>query len=340
MSAADPPPIVETRDVGKRFALPSHFLQRDKPVLQALRGVSLSIRPGEAFCVVGESGCGKTTIGRVIMGLLDPSEGSVFYRGARIDALGEERRRPYRRKMQMVFQNPYGSLNPRMSIYQTLTEPLRILADGMREAAMAEKVAAVMESVGADPAWLARMPHEFSGGQRQRISIARALVTDPEFIVADEPISALDVSIQAQVLNLLAEARRERKLTYFFITHDLSVVEHFGDRVAVMYLGAVVELAPVAEIFARPRHPYTQLLLSAIPRLEGGAFARKRTLGEPPDPIKPPSGCAFRTRCPLANDRCARERPALRPVGGDGFAACHAVEENRAQGAATAPQAP
>lgn len=319
-------PLVTARDVAVRFAMPSHFLQRHKPVLHALRGVDVSIERGEAFCVVGESGCGKTTLGRAIMGLQPLSAGEIHYEGTRIDSLNEADRRPFRRKMQMIFQNPYASLNPRMTVGQTLAEPLKILEGGMGRADIDAKIESVMLSVGASADWAKKMPHEFSGGQRQRISIARALITDPEFIVADEPISALDVSIQAQVLNLMSEARRKRGLTYFFITHDLSVVEHFGDRVAVMYLGEVVELSPVDKIFDAPQHPYTRLLLSAIPRIGGKAFDTERPPGEIPTAIDPPKGCAFASRCPLVHDRCRVENPKLKPTPTGTMAACHAID--------------
>jgi peptide/nickel transport system ATP-binding protein len=319
---------VEVRGLEMRFAMPTHFLSREKPVLHAVNGVDTAVRQGEAFCVVGESGCGKTTLGRIIMGLLAPSAGEVHFDGTRIDALSERRRRPFRARMQMVFQNPYASLNPRRTVFDTLSEPLRHLSPQMRNGEVREAVEAVMVAVGADPKWGRRMPHEFSGGQRQRIAIARALVTDPEFVVADEPISALDVSIQAQILNLMTKAREERGLTYLFITHDLSVVQHFGDRVAVMYLGQIVELAEVETLFDRPRHPYTRLLLDAIPKLEGGSFERERKPGELPNPIKPPPGCPFAPRCSLADKRCRAERPALLPAG-PAQVACFAVEEGR-----------
>jgi len=322
----DAAPLLSAEGVEVRFPMPSHFLQRHKPVLHALRGVDVNIRRGEAFCVVGESGCGKTTLGRVIMGLLNPSAGEISYDGTRIDTLDEGDRRPFRRKMQMIFQNPYASLNPRMTVRQTLAESLLYLGEGMTAGQVTDKIEETKEAVGASAEWGARMPHEFSGGQRQRISIARALITDPEFIVADEPISALDVSIQAQVLNLLSKARQERGLTYFFITHDLSVVEHFGDRVAVMYLGEVVELSPVAEIFEAPQHPYTRLLLSAIPRIGGNAFQAERAPGEIPTAIDPPRGCAFASRCPLAHDRCRVENPTLKRTPTGTLAACHAIE--------------
>ena len=320
--------LVEVRGLEKRFAMPTHFLSREKPVLHALNGVDAVVRQGEAFCVVGESGCGKTTLGRIVMGLTEPSNGEVHFDGTRIDNLSDSRRRPFRARMQMVFQNPYASLNPRRTVFDTLAEPLRHLSPRMRRAEVREAVEAVMLAVGADPKWGRRMPHEFSGGQRQRIAIARALITDPEFIVADEPISALDVSIQAQILNLMTKAREERGLTYLFITHDLSVVQHFGDRVAVMDLGRIVELAGVEELFDRPRHPYTRLLLDAIPKLEGGSFERERKPGELPNSIKLPPGCSFAPRCPLANDRCRVERPALLPAG-PAEVACFAVEEGR-----------
>ena len=320
--------LLETRGVEKAFPLPTHFLEFKKRRLLALRGVDLSVFKGEAFCVVGESGCGKTTIGRAIMGLLSPTAGEVWFDGVRIDSMSETARRPYRRRMQMVFQNPYASLNPRLRVSETLAEPLRVLEPDLASAEVDARAEHALLSVGGDSEWLRRYPHEFSGGQRQRISIARALVTEPEFIVADEPISALDVSIQAQVLNLMMEAQAERGLTYFFITHDLSVVAHFATRVAVMYMGSVVELADGGALFEAPQHPYTQLLLAAAPKLSGAGLASGRAVGEPPDPTNPPSGCAFRTRCPLANSRCAAEAPQLRPTNGVEVA-CHAVEEGR-----------
>ena len=321
--------LVEVEDLYLRFPLPSTFLQRHKPVLKAVNGVSLSVRRGEAFCLVGESGCGKTTTGRVIMNLLQPTAGTVRYDGQRIDNLPYRDMLPYRRRMQMIFQNPYASLNPRMTVQQTLEEPLRFHRPEMSSSDVRATVDEVMRSVGNDPSWGRRFPHEFSGGQRQRISIARALMVDPEFIVADEPISALDVSIQAQVLNVMMAAREDRDLTYLFITHDLSVVEHFATRVAVMYLGTICELAPTRELFARPRHPYTQTLLRAIPRLDGKPPEQRRTPGEVPNPIELPSGCVFHGRCPFANERCRREIPQLQDHGGGRQVACHGVEEGR-----------
>ncbi|GMG81957.1 ATP-binding cassette domain-containing protein [Paralimibaculum aggregatum] len=321
-------PLVSVRGLTRQFRLPSHFLALKKPKLQALGGVDLEIDRGEAFCVVGESGCGKTTLGRIVMGLLGPSSGEIHFGGTRIDRLSESQRRPYRARMQMVFQNPYASLNPRRSVGQTLAEPVRALIPGSRAEEVRDRVIDVMETTGCAPDWADRLPHEFSGGQRQRIAIARALVTHPEFVVADEPVSALDVSIQAQILNLLADLREARGLTYLFITHDLGVVRHFGSRVAVMYAGRVMELATTAEIFARPRHPYTQLLLSSIPKLEGGSFSKERPASEPPDITRAQAGCPFAPRCPIAGERCRREVPKL-VAAGAARCACHAVEEGR-----------
>lgn len=319
--------IVETRGLEVRFPLPSHFLSREKPVLHALNTVDLDIRAGESFCVVGESGCGKTTLGRTIIGLQAPSAGEVHFRGQRIDRMDEATRKPIRRDMQMVFQNPYASLNPRRNVYDTLAEPISHLMPEMTGAAIRDQVEAVLAATGCDPSWQRRLPHEFSGGQRQRIAIARALVTNPAFIVADEPISALDVSIQAQILNLLTDLQAQRGLTYLFITHDLSVVEHFGTRVAVMYLGQVMELAETATLFSTPRHPYTKLLLDAIPRLQGGSFDKPRTPGELPDPVNLPEGCPFAARCPLADGKCTAERPRLRKLASTGTdVACHHAE--------------
>ena len=317
-------PIVETKGLEVRFALPTHFLAREKPVLHALNTVDVKIAAGESFCVVGESGCGKTTLGRAIIGLQTPTAGEVYFRGQRIDQMDEATRKPIRRDMQMVFQNPYASLNPRRNVFETLAEPIRHLMPEKSAAEVRAQVEAVLAATGCDPSWQRKLPHEFSGGQRQRIAIARALVTNPAFIVADEPISALDVSIQAQILNLLTDLQTERGLTYLFITHDLSVVEHFGTRVAVMYLGRIMELASADTIFSHPKHPYTKLLLEAIPKLEGGSFDKPRQPGELPDPVNPPPGCPFAPRCPLAEARCRSERPQLRQLESSSTeVACH-----------------
>lgn len=332
-------PLLEIRGVEKRFSLSGDFLEqlkfkrgklvREQQFVHAINGVDLDIQRGEALCVVGESGCGKSTVARTVMGLLQPSAGEIRYDGQRIDDLSHKALMPYRRRMQMIFQNPYASLNPRMTIQQTLEEPIRLHHPDWSPQRIKAQVAEVMSSVGIAADWGARYGHEFSGGQRQRIAIARALAVDPEFIVADEPISALDVSIQAQVLNLLMEAQQQRHLTYLFITHDLAVVEHFGTRVAVMYLGRVCEVAPTATLFARPRHPYTQALMSAIPRLEDDRPQHIRLEGEVPTPVNLPSGCVFHGRCPHANPRCRREIPALIATADGGQVACHAVEEGR-----------
>ncbi|TFH86126.1 ATP-binding cassette domain-containing protein [Billgrantia azerbaijanica] len=332
-------PLLEIRSLEKRFSLCGDFLEqlkfkggrlvREQEYVHAINGVDLDIRRGEALCVVGESGCGKSTVARTVMGLLHPSGGEIRYDGTRIDDLSTKALMPYRRRMQMIFQNPYASLNPRMTIQQTLEEPIRLHHPDWSRQQVCDKVAEVMHAVGIAPDWGKRYGHEFSGGQRQRIAIARALAVDPEFIVADEPISALDVSIQAQVLNLLMDAQRERHLTYLFITHDLAVVEHFGTRVAVMYLGRVCEVAPTATLFATPRHPYTRALLSAIPRLEDDRPQHIRLKGEVPTPVNLPSGCVFHARCPHANARCREEVPALIATDGGARVACHAIEEGR-----------
>jgi peptide/nickel transport system ATP-binding protein len=332
-------PLVDIRGLEKKFDLTGSLLeqisfksgrfQRKQEAVHAINGVNLQVFKGEALCVVGESGCGKSTVARTIMGLLSPTAGEVHYEGKRIDTLEGKALLPYRSKMQMIFQNPYASLNPRMTIQQTLEEPIHFHHPKWNKTDVLEKVQDVMQSVGIDPDWGSRFGHEFSGGQRQRIAIARALAVDPEFIVADEPISALDVSIQAQVLNLMMDAQESRNLTYLFITHDLAVVEHFGTRVAVMYLGRVCELAPTKALFANPRHPYTQALLSAIPRLEDGRPNYIRLQGEVPTPVNLPSGCVFHGRCPYANDRCRQEIPELFATDDGGQVACHGVEEGR-----------
>ncbi|GBC63020.1 ABC transporter ATP-binding protein [Desulfonema ishimotonii] len=302
---------------------------RKKTTVKAVNNVSFSITSGEIFSVVGESGCGKSTLARTVMGLYPPNSGEIYYGKNRIDHLSPKQMLPYRSRMQMIFQDPYASLNPRMTVRQTLEEPVFFHNSAISGSEVRDRVAAVMEQVGVDPRWSGRYPHEFSGGQRQRISIARALMVDPEFIVADEPISALDVSIQAQILNLLMDAREERGLTYMFITHDLSVVAHISSRVAVMYLGNLCELATGRALFDTPRHPYTQALLSAIPRLGQKKQAHIRLRGEVPTPIRLPSGCVFHGRCTYANERCAEEVPVLTQLDSGACVACHGVEEGR-----------
>jgi peptide/nickel transport system ATP-binding protein len=302
---------------------------RRRTTVKALNDVSLSIMPQETIGIVGESGCGKSTLARVILGLYPPNSGEIYYRNNRIDNLTPRKMLPYRSKMQMIFQDPYASLNPRMTVKRTLEEPVIFHNKSLTSQEVKDKVAEVMKQVGVEPSWATRYPHEFSGGQRQRISIARALMVDPEFIVADEPVSALDVSIQAQILNLLMEAQEERGLTYMFITHDLSVVEHISSRVAVMYLGTVCEMAPTKILFDSPRHPYTQALLSAIPELGHQKAKHIKLKGEVPTPIDLPSGCVFHGRCIYANERCSREIPQLKRLSSGAQVACHGVEEGR-----------
>ncbi len=331
--------LLQIDSLTKHFDISGDFLDRvqfkggrfslKQTHVHAINGVSFEIKKGEAVCIVGESGCGKSTVARTVMGLLKPNAGTISYRGDRIDNLTERGMLPYRKKMQMIFQNPYASLNPRKTITETLEEPVQFHNPKMSKLEVKERVAEVMQSVGVDPSWGVRFPHEFSGGQRQRISIARALTVDPEFIVADEPISALDVSIQAQVLNLMMETQEQRNLTYLFITHDLAVVEHFGTRVAVMYLGTVCEMAPTKTLFDTPKHPYTQALMSAIPRLDDHRPSHIKLQGEVPTPVDLPAGCVFHGRCPYANDRCRSEIPRLVLQSDQSQVACHALEEGR-----------
>ena len=330
-------PLVEIENVSKHFDISGGLLDqirfeggrftRKHTVVRAVNDVTLNVARGETLSVVGESGCGKSTLARVVMGIHAPTAGQVRYAGQRIDDLSAKAMLPYRTRMQMVFQDPYASLNPRMTVRAILEEPVRFHNPGLAAKEVRERVAATMRQVGVDPAWADRYPHEFSGGQRQRISIARALVVDPEFVVADEPIAALDVSIQAQVLNLMMDAQEQRGLTYLFISHDLSVVRHISTRVAVMYLGTLCELAPVDELFENPRHPYTRALLSAIPRLGRKGFDHIRLSGEIPTPINLPPGCVFHGRCGRATERCVREVPIPVDHGTGVLTACHAAEE-------------
>ncbi|MCW7754770.1 ATP-binding cassette domain-containing protein [Desulfobotulus sp. H1] len=331
--------LVTLNKVVKHFDISGGFLEQLRfkglrPRLQqtkvhAINDVSLTIEKGEIVSVVGESGCGKSTLARTVMGLYKPDSGAIYYENTRIDSLDNAQMLGFRRKMQMIFQDPYASLNPRMTVCQTLEEPLRFHNPSISQGEVKDRVAEVMGQVGVDPGWGERYPHEFSGGQRQRVSIARALVVDPEFIVADEPISALDVSIQAQILNLLMEARDRRGLTYMMITHDLSVVAHVSTRVAVMYLGTLCEVAAAANLFETARHPYTRALLSAIPKLGQKKPAHVKLKGEVPTPINLPSGCVFHGRCLYANERCRREIPQLLALPSGVQVACHGVEEGR-----------
>jgi peptide/nickel transport system ATP-binding protein len=304
-------------------------IMRRKTTVKAVNDVSFSILPGEILGVVGESGCGKSTLARAVLGLYPPDSGEIYYQDNRIDTLTSHQMLPFRKKMQMIFQDPYASLNPRMTVKKMLEEPFLFHNRSTTSQEVQDKVEEVMQQVGVEPSWVTRYPHEFSGGQRQRISIARALMVDPEFIVADEPVSALDVSIQAQILNLLMEAQEERGLTYLFITHDLSVVEHFSTRVAVMYLGRLCELAATGELYESPRHPYTQALLSAIPELGRQKAKHIKLKGEVPTPIDLPTGCVFHGRCLYANERCIREVPELIDLNSGTQVACHGVQEGR-----------
>jgi peptide/nickel transport system ATP-binding protein/oligopeptide transport system ATP-binding protein len=329
----DPAPLVDVRDLVKHYPGERGLLGlgRARPPVRAVDGVSFAIAPGQTLGLVGESGSGKSTVGRTILRLQEPTAGRVLFDGADVFALDAARLRALRRRMQIVFQDPYSSLNPRMTVAQTLREPLHI----HRLAAPADadnRVRALLDEVGLDAAFAGRYPHELSGGQRQRVGIARALSVEPQFIVCDEPVSALDVSVQAQVLNLLADLQRKRRLTYLFIAHDLAVVRHIADHVAVMYLGHIVERAPASVIYTAPRHPYTRALLSAVPEPNPRAAKTRIVLtGDIPSPAHPPSGCPFHPRCPhpKKNERCRIERPALRPAGGDPghLAACHFAEE-------------
>jgi oligopeptide transport system ATP-binding protein len=315
--------LISTDGLSKHYQIGAGFFGSKDRVVRAVDGISLEIRERETFALVGESGCGKTTLGRVMLRLIDRTAGSVRYRGVDIHTLDEAAMRSLRKKLQIVFQDPYASLNPRMRVKDILAEPLRAHAFGT-EAQIEERCKNLLDMVGLSSHLLRRYPHQFSGGQRQRIGIARALANNPEFVVCDEAVSALDVSIQAQVLNLLRDLQEQLKLTYLFITHDLSVVRQFADRVGVMFLGRLVEVGTTEEIFTSPRHPYTMFLISAVPRADPHQRNRERPIlaGEIPSPMNLPPGCRFHTRCPYAQAICRTGEPALSEQGGRSVA-CH-----------------
>jgi oligopeptide/dipeptide ABC transporter ATP-binding protein len=318
--------VVEVEGLKKHFALKRGLLARTAAIVKAVDGVSFSIAPGETLCLVGESGCGKSTVGKLVLRLLEPTEGAIKLDGEDITALGRGDMRARRRRMQMVFQDPYASLNPRMTAGRIVSEPLENYSDIGRDE-REQRVAALFEKVGLRADAVKRFPFEFSGGQRQRLGIARALALEPALIIADEPVSALDVSVQAQVLNLMMDLQEELGLAYLFVSHDLGVVEHIGHRVAVMYLGRIVEIADKEALFESPLHPYSQALMAAAPIADPHVKRERIVLqGDVPSPIDPPSGCTFHTRCPFVFDRCKVERPPLKPAADGRQVACHLVE--------------
>ena len=342
MTAGSSAPLVEVEHLSRTFDVSAPWLNRvverkPRQFVHAVDDVSFSIQRGATLALVGESGCGKSTVARLLVGLYAPTRGTVRFDGA--DVTGSGRTPAVRRRMQMIFQDPYASLNPRWKVADIVAEPLRehgfVGEDGVRGSGgavtkdrLTARVEELLRSVGLAAADAEKFPHQFSGGQRQRISIARALATEAEFLICDEPTSALDVSVQAQVLNIMKALQVRQGLTYLFISHNLAVVRHVSDRVGVMYLGRIVELAPKGELFAAPRHPYTRMLLDAIPDIRMSGRARTPVQGEVPNPLDPPSGCAFNPRCPYANDRCRSERPLL-ISDGPARVACHGIEEGR-----------
>jgi peptide/nickel transport system ATP-binding protein len=331
---AEPETLLHVDELHRSFDVSLPAIERlmrgkKRATLKAVDGISFTMRRGETFALVGESGCGKSTVARLVVGLYRPTSGRVVFAGQELARLKSRKAAaPLRRRLQMIFQDPYASLNPRWQVKRIIAEPLRTHRLVANEAALRQRVAELLLQVRLSPADGDKFPHEFSGGQRQRISIARALASNPEFLVCDEPTSALDVSVQAQILNLMKDLQRQLGLTYLFISHNLAVIYQMSDRVGVMYLGRLVEIASAERLFAAPRHPYTQLLLDTIPSIELTGREREPVGGEVPNPINPSPGCSFHPRCPFAYERCRRERPELIDVGGT-LVACHAVEEDR-----------
>ena len=319
--------LLETKNLSKYFTGKKGLLNRQPAQVKAVDHVSLTVNKGETLGLVGESGCGKSTLGRTILRLIPATEGQVLYNGEDILTYDKKKMWEMRRKLQIIFQDPYSSLNPRMTVYDLISAPLEVYKIGTK-AERREMVEEILQEVGLDKQYLNRFPHEFSGGQRQRIGIARALILNPEFVVCDEAVSALDVSVRAQVLNMMRNMQQKKNLTYLFISHDLSVVRHISDRIAVMYLGSVAEVAEKAQLYSNPMHPYTKALLSAIP-LPDVKKKRQRIIlqGDVPSAYNPPSGCKFHTRCPYATDRCKQEIPVLRQMEKGHQVACHRAEE-------------
>ncbi|GIN11378.1 peptide ABC transporter ATP-binding protein [Shouchella clausii] len=316
--------LLEAKGLKMHFPIKAGVIKRTVGYVKAVDGITLKVYKGESLGIVGESGSGKSTLGRMLLRLLDPTEGEVYFNGEQISNLSNRKMRPYRRDMQMVFQDPYASLNPRMTIGELLEEPLLVHKTINTKADRKKRAEELLETVGLPKSSYNKYPHEFSGGQRQRIGIARALSTKPKLIIGDEPVSALDVSIQSQVLNLMKDLQDEFQLTYLFIAHDLSVVKHISDRVAVMYLGRIVEVAEKDSLYETPLHPYTEALISAVPSTDVTIKKEKISLkGELPSPANPPKGCAFHTRCPHVHERCKHERPEMTEQKDGHFVACH-----------------
>lgn len=317
--------LVVIRGLTKKFAAGSSTWSRRKNVVHAVSGVDLDIYEGETLALVGESGCGKSTLGRLILNLIEPTSGTVTFDGKVMQELKQEEMRQLRKEMQLIFQDPYASLNPRWSIRDIVAEPLETHKVYKTAAETTERVKELVKKCGIRPEFINRYPHQFSGGQRQRVGIARALALNPRLIVCDEPVSALDVSIQAQVLNLLADLQTEFKLTYLFISHDLSVVRYLSDRVCVMFLGKICEIGNTKDVYEDPKHPYTRFLLEAVPKPDPTIRKEDKNMliGEIPSPVNPPSGCRFHTRCPYASERCSQEEPLMREVAPGRMAACH-----------------